>query len=189
MTYENATHETRGSDLLAVLGVVKLPEQILGPVWVERLRSLQPDGWYPIVMLLELLETLAKRGGTASLVQMGRQLFRDSHQARVTPDFKSAGDVIFGMDAMYHHANRGQNIGGWKVTKFKPGVAVLEKTTPHLCALEEGILLEALHTIGAESLIIQSKCRTRGDTLCEFEIRSSVRDDRWMGSHKIVEPS
>ncbi|MGV3619250.1 MAG: hypothetical protein ACO1OB_00455, partial [Archangium sp.] len=81
---------------------------------------------------------------------------------------------------------RGQNIGGWKVTKFKPGVAVLEKTTPHLCALEEGILLEALHTIGADSLIVQNKCRMRGDALCEFEIRSSVRDDRWMGTHRDI---
>ena len=132
---------------------------------------------------MELLEALQKKGGHASLVQMGRQLFRDSHQARLTPELKSAGDVIFGIDGMYHHANRGHDIGGWKVTKFSPGVALLEKTTPHLCGLEEGILYEALHTVGAESLIVQNKCRSRGDALCEFELRSSVRDARWMGSH------
>lgn len=186
MTYENATHETIGSDILAVLGVLKAPEQILGPVWVERLRTLKPDQWYPISTLLELLEALAKRGGHASLVQMGRRLFRDSHQARVTPDLKSAGDVIFGIDGMYHHANRGQDIGGWSVLRFAPGAAVLHKTTPHHCALEEGILYEALHTVGAESLIVQSRCRTRGDDFCEFEIRSTVRDERWMGVHRPV---
>ena len=99
---------------------------------------------------------------------------------------EALGDVVFGIDGMYRHANRGEGIGGWKVTRFTPGVAVLEKTTPHFCALEEGILYEALHIVGAESLIVQSKCRSRGDALCEFELRSSVRDARWMGVHHPV---
>jgi hypothetical protein len=181
--YANATHETLGSDILAVTQTVKYPEQILGPVWVERLRSLQPTSWYPIGTLLELLEHLVKRGGRASLVQMGRQLFRDSHQARLTPELKSAGDVLFGIDGMYHHANRGEAIGGWEVVRFTPGHALLKKTTPHHCALEEGILYEALHTVGAESLIVQGACMQTGAKACEFEIRSSVRDAKWMGTH------
>lgn len=179
----NPNHETIGSDILAVLGVLKFPEQILGAAWVERLRALKPDAWYPISTLLELLEALAKKGGHASVVQMGRQLFRDSHQARLTPELKSAGDVVFGIDGMYHHANRGKDIGGWKVARFGPGLAILHKTTPHHCALEEGILYEALHIVGAESLIVQNRCRARGDALCEFELRSSTRDERWMGVH------
>jgi hypothetical protein len=184
--YANPTHQTLGSDILAVMHTVKFPEQILGQVWVDRLQAVAPGEWYPIGTLLELLEHLAKRGGRASLVQMGRQLFRDSHQARLTPELKSAGDVLFGIDAMYHHANRGENIGGWEVLRFAPGHAVLRKTTPHHCALEEGILYEALHTVGAESLIVQGKCRQDGAPACEFEIRSSVRDAKWMGSHAAV---
>jgi hypothetical protein len=93
--------------------------------------------------------------------------------------------VIFGIDRLYHRANRGEGIGGWEVKQFRPGVAVLEKTTPHLCALEEGILLEALHTVGAESLIAQSKCMQRGDDVCLFEIHSTIRDHRWMGSRPV----
>jgi hypothetical protein len=186
MATTSKNHETIGSDILAVLGVLKFPEQVLGEEWLGRLRALKAENWYPIETLLELLGALEKRGGHASLVQMGRQLFRDSHQARLTPELKSAADVAFGIDGMYHHANRGTDIGGWKVKKFSPGVAVLEKTTPHLCGLEEGILYEALHTVGAEALIVQSKCRSRGDALCEFELRSSVRDARWMGSHAPV---
>lgn len=186
MAYENRTHETIGSDILAVLGVLKFPEQVLGEEWVKRLRALSPGGWYPVETLLVLLDALEKKGGRASLVQMGRQLFRDSHRARLTPELKSAGDVVFGIDSMYRHANRGTDIGGWKVTRFAPGMAMLEKSTPHLCGLEEGILYEALHTVGAESLIVQSRCRARGDAVCEFELRSSVRDARWMGAHAPV---
>ena len=188
MAYANPTHETIGSDILAVLRTMAHPEEIIGKEWTERLRALQPDAWYPIGVLLELLQTLATRGGSASVLRMGRQLFRDSHQARLTPELKSAGDVLFGIDGMYHHANRGQDIGGWEVLRFGPGQAVLRKTTPHHCALEEGILHEALHTVGTEALIVQSACVLRGDPACVMEIRSSVRDSRWMGSHSEIKP-
>lgn len=185
MLYQNPTHETIGSDILAVMQTLKFPELILGAPWVERLNSLKPDEWYPIGTLLELLQHLVRKGGPASLVQMGRQLFRDSHQKRLTPELTSAGDVLFGMDAMYHHANRGQEIGGWQVLRFGPGHALLRKTTPHHCALEEGILYEALHTVGCEVLIVQATCMQKGEAACELELRSPVRDHRWLGTHAI----
>lgn len=186
MAPADATHETIGSDILAVLKTLRHPREVLGETWVAKLSALKPDGWYPIATLLDLLETLDKKSGPASILQMGRELFRASHQARLTPELKSAADVIFGIDGMYHHANRGQDIGGWQVTRFGPGVGVLRKTTPHHCALEEGILHEALHTVGADALIVQSKCVRRGDAACEFELRSAVRDQRWMGHHAPV---
>ncbi|MFZ5441909.1 MAG: hypothetical protein ACOZQL_18030 [Myxococcota bacterium] len=176
-------HQTIGSDILAVLHTLKYPEQVLGEAWVERLRALEPAAWYPIELLLELLQELVRRSGHASLVQMGRQLFRDSHQRRLTPELRSAGDVVFGIDGMYRHANRGDGIGGWEVVRFSPGLAVLKKTTPHHCALEEGILHEALSVVGASALIVQSRCAQQGAPWCEFELRSSVRDERWMGGH------
>ncbi|MFT3709035.1 MAG: hypothetical protein QM817_15415 [Archangium sp.] len=173
------SHETIGSDIQAVIHALRHPEPIIGAEWVARLQKLDPKAWYPINTLLELLDAVVKRGGHASLLQVGRQLFRDSHQARTAPTLKSAHDVVYGIDGWYHHANRGQNIGGWEVLKFGPGMAHLRKTTPHKCALEEGILHEALHIIGADSLIVQPKCVERGDAACEFELRSSVRDQRW----------
>jgi len=184
MAYRNQTHETLGSDILAVLATLKYPEQVLGAAWVTKLQELKPDAWYPIGTLLELLQMLVTKGGHASVVQMGRQLFRDSHQKRLTPALHSAGDVVFGIDGMYHHANRGENLGGWTVLRFAPGMAVLRKTTPHHCALEEGILHEALHTVGADALIVQNQCVQKGDANCEFELRSSIRDQKWMGDHQ-----
>lgn len=188
MAYENPTHETIGSDILAVLSTMKVPEAVLGKAWVERLQALEPDGWYPISMLLDLQHEVVRRGGRASLVQMGRQLFRDSHRQRLTPALHSARDVVHGIDAMYHHANRGENIGGWEVVAFSPGRAVLKKTTPHHCALEEGILLEAIHTVGAEALVNHLTCMQQGAQACEMEIFSQVRDTRWMGAETTASP-
>ncbi len=181
--YQGENHETIGSDILAALATIHSPNEVLGKAWLDRLAGVTADGWYPIALLLDLLEYLDQRTGVASVLKMGRQLFKDSHQARVGKSISCAGDIVYGIDGLYHHANRGGRIGGWQVVKFRPGVAVLDKTTPHHCALEEGILHEALHTVGADAMIVQSQCMRRGADSCVFELHSAVRDSRWMGSH------
>jgi hypothetical protein len=174
-------HETIGSDILAVLRVTSMPKQILGTELAARLAAVQPESWYPIQLLLDVLETLGTRVGPRGLVQMGRQLFQLSHAERVKAVAKSAGDIICGIDDMYHHANRGSGIGGWEVKSFAPGKAVLVKTTPHHCALEEGILEEALTTVGVPAFLDQIECFRKGAEACQFAISSVVTDARWMG--------
>ena len=181
--YVGENHETIGSDILAAIATIHVPQEVLGKAWLDRLAAVTPEGWYPIALLLELLEYLDKRTGMASVLKMGRQLYLDSHQQRVGKSATCAGDIVYGIDGLYHHANRGDQIGGWQVMKFRPGVAVLEKTTPHHCALEEGILHEALHTVGADAMIVQSQCLRHGADSCIFELRSAIRDHRWLGTH------
>jgi predicted ArsR family transcriptional regulator len=94
---------------------------------------------------------------------------------------KSARDIIYGIDGMYHHANRGTGIGGWTVLRFEPGLAELEKNTPHLCALEEGILSQALQAVGTPALMEQTSCIRDGAGSCRFIITSTIRDARWTG--------
>jgi len=183
--YLGTGHETIGSDILAVLATLHAPEAVLGKAWIARLAHIEPTGWYPIATLLELLDFLGQRTGRASLVKMGREIFMASHAARVGPGATCAGDVVFGIDGMYHHANRGEGIGGWEVVSFRPGAAILDKTTPHHCALEEGILHQALHAVAADAMIVQSTCLRQGDDCCRFELRSAVRDQHWMGGYAI----
>lgn len=182
MPYENASHETIGSDLLAVLNTMRYPEEVLGHYWIERLREIKATEWYPMATLVELEQQVLYRGGRASLIQLGRQLFRDSHHERVAPKLQCAGDVIHLLDRMYRHANRGQNIGGWEVLAFGPGHALLRKTTPHHCAVDEGFLQEALQVVNSVALIVQPSCMLTGGKTCDLEVRSPMKD-RWMGDH------
>src|SRR5205085_1619504 len=118
------------------------PISILGKEKVAMLEKIDPNRWYPIGELLALLEVLDGKIGELGLRKMGRTLFRDSHAERVREVVHSASDILHGFNAMYNHANRGQKIGGWQVLSFQPGRAELDKTTPHHCVMEEGILLE-----------------------------------------------
>ncbi len=179
--YVGIDHETIGSDILSVLQIMTLPEQTLGADVAQRLRGVKADGWYPIAWLIELMEAVDAKLGPSALPQMGRRLFKLSHAERVKQVARSARDIVHGIDGMYHHANRGSAIGGWTVLTFEPGHAELEKTTPHHCRMEEGILHEALKLVGAPANIAQPKCFRRGDDACRFVITSPITDARWTG--------
>jgi hypothetical protein len=180
--YVGRNHETIGSDILAVRDAVRSPEQILGHETRARLEQVRPSGWYPIGWLLDLMEELDQHLGRPGLRQMGRKLFNLSHKERVLQVAKSARDICYGIDGMYHHANRGDRIGGWRVITFAPGRCELEKTTPHHCAMEEGILLEALAALGVPGRVDQSACFRNGAEACIYEIGSVIADARWTGA-------
>jgi hypothetical protein len=179
--YRGLDHETIGTDILAVLRVLTLPQQLLGEALTRRCQQVQPDGWYPIGLLLELTETLALKVGPTVLVQMGRRLFELSHAERFKRTARSAADLVYGIDGLYRAANRGDDIGGWKVRSFGPGKATLEKSTPHHCALEEGIVHEALRSVGVPATVRQSSCFRQGAQTCVFELGSVLSDVRWHG--------
>jgi hypothetical protein len=184
--YVGTHHETIGSDILSVMQALLMPDSVLPPDLLARVKEVKPDGWYPIQLMLDVMETLDAKVGKLALVQMGRRLFAASHAARVKQLAHSAGNILTSFDALYHHANRGEGIGGWKVKVFQPGKAVLEKTTPHHCMMEEGILSEALKTVGVPALVRQTQCFRQGAGFCVYELTSAVTDSRWMGNHQPV---
>jgi hypothetical protein len=195
--YVGTNHETIGSDLLAVTDSLEhlmrrddsqggqrstlVIQQVLGEEAWKRLAGVTPNGWYPIAWMLETLETLHHKLGRYGLLRMGRTLFKRSHEARVLQSATSARDIVYGIDDMYKHANRGTAIGGWQVLSFAPGAAELEKTTPHHCVMEEGILAQALQAVGAPGMVSQRACFRDGAEACQFVITSTVIDRRWMG--------
>lgn len=179
--YLGTGHETIGSDILALYHALLLPDEVLGSETASRIRQLDPNGWYPVEIMLEPLELLAEKLGGAGLRKVGRKLFELSHQERVRGIIKSAVAIVNGLDGLYRAANRGQAIGGWKVLAFDPGEARLEKTTPHHCALEEGIIGAAMMMVGVPVNIEQPSCLRSGHDHCEFVVTSVVTDARWTG--------
>jgi len=177
--YIGTDHETVGSSLLSVIQILKLPDHVLGAEDAAFLRTVDPEAWYPIGRLLSLMEKLESVVGPYGLLRMGRRRFERSHRARLP--YKSARDVVYGIDEMYRFANRGQHIGGWTVLKFEPGYAELEKTTPHHCQMEQGILLAALSSASCPSTITQSQCFREGADSCRYRITSAIIDEHWLG--------
>lgn len=183
-SYIGLNHETLGSDILAVIKALHAPERALGPELTAKLKAVRPSGWYPISWLLEALEAMDQKLGTYALKNVGWKLFEMSHAENVKKVASSAHDILYGFDTIYHNANRGTSIGGWKVIAFSPGHAELDKTTPHHCVMEEGIMQEALRTIGVKAEVTQRQCFRQGAESCIFVVDSPITDARWMGQAK-----
>lgn len=179
--YIGRNHETIGSDILSVLRILKLPEQVLGVEESKKLSAVDPGGWYPIEWLLDLMDRLDRDLGHYGLLRMGRTLFELSHKERVLEVAKSARDILHGIDGMYHHANRGGAIGGWKVVRFEPGLAELEKNTPHHCVMEQGILSAAFSAVGCPCMVTQRECFRQGADVCVYVVTSSLTGKEWSG--------
>jgi hypothetical protein len=180
--YVGTGHETIGSDILAVphalrhllgteqAGPRSLLETTLPRESLERLQKVESNGWYPIEWLLELTDLLDRKLGRFGLRKVGRTLFKLSHESRVAEEMRCGVDIVRGIDAMYHHANRGDGIGGWRVVSVDATMARLEKTTPHHCALEEGILAQALSAVSCRAVVTQTACFREGANACLFDI-------------------
>jgi len=177
--YRGLSHETIGSDVLSVLKVLKFPDQVLGAERAKELAAVDPNGWYPIGKLLDVMEILDQKLGRGALFTMGETLFKTSHEEKAKAAFKSAKDMLFAFDAIYHNANRGEDIGGWKVTSWASGRAEMDKNTPHHCVMEEGIIHRALAAIGVTAQVRQTQCFRQGADLCHYVIVSPITDARW----------
>lgn len=177
--YVGLRHETLGSDLIAVLKVLKLPELVLGPERTAKLQAVKPDAWYPIADLIELMDVLEQKLGRSALFAMGENVFRLSHEEQAKKQFSSARALLGAFDDIYHHVNRGTDIGGWKVVSWAPGKCELDKNTPHHCVMEEGIIHRALACVGVTAQIRQTQCFRAGADLCHYVITSPITDQRW----------
>lgn len=181
--YVGTDHVTIGSDILAVLKATHLPELALGEALAARVRAVKVDEWYPIDMLLDIFERLDQHLGQRGLLAMGWSIFQSSHAVAVRASgVSSARELLFGLNGLYRRANQGDQIGEWKVLRFEPGLAELEKTTPHHCVVEEGIVQEALRTVGVPAKITQTSCFRSGAASCIYVVQSAVVDERWGGA-------
>ena len=177
--YVGLNHMTRGGDIVSILKVLHSPELTLGEENYRRLSLMSATSWYPIATLLEMLELLGKKLGAPGLKSVGWNIFATFHSEEARKHFDNVHDLLHALDAMYHAGNKGHRIGNWTVTDFRPGYALLEKTTPHHCAMEEGIVEEAVRTMGVKATVDQLECFRNGAPCCIFRVQSPVTDQRW----------
>lgn len=80
-------------------------------------------------------------------------------------------NFLRGLSNEYHSANRGPNIGDWKDITEEEKHFVMENSTAHNCALEEGVLLGGIVAFGGKiPRIKQISCVKNREPVCLFDI-------------------
>lgn len=177
--YEGWNHETLGSDLIATFAAVNAVDPRFSEHWMPLVKTLDAHGWYPIDVLLALGIAAEERFGSELLVRIGEEIFARSHAATFRSSAATVADVAYGIDGMYRAANRGKGLGGWRVIEFTEGRALIEKTTPHPCQIEEGILGAACATLSVPVAISQTQCVRHDHDACWFALRALGPTSHW----------
>jgi hypothetical protein len=174
-------HETLGSTIRALVDALPVPDLLLGADEVAALRTLPPESWCPVSTHVRLVQRVRAQLGDAVIRSIGATIFAATQEGAVRAARPSVRTVVFGFDRLYRSTNRGPDIGSWQVARFSAGDALLQKTTPHDCVLDEGFLEAMFRTLQVPVVIYQESCVRNGADRCDFRLASHVVDARWTG--------
>ena len=132
--------------------------------------NIEPNKWYPMKQFTILVDQYEDQMGPLVLKSIGTGIIPEMLEAGVMPKMPPQ-EFIKGLSHVYHSANRGTNIGDWKVLKEEPNHIIMENSTMHNCKLEEGVLLGGIEALGGKNpRIFQRTCVKKGDSFCTFDI-------------------
>ncbi|NHI94540.1 MAG: hypothetical protein EAX96_18765 [Candidatus Lokiarchaeota archaeon] len=162
--------ESRGTNIIAVKTKIVNPGMIFDKIKEYSYDNLDPGKWYPMKQFTLLTDYIEKYLSATVLKNIGSGIVPEMKNAGILPNM-APEDFLKSLQKIYLEANRGVNIGQWKVAKEEPNHIILENTTMHNCILEEGVILGGIKVFGARYMkVTQSKCVKKGDNMCLFDI-------------------
>lgn len=160
-----------GSIILAVKAGLVNPESFIKRVSEYDYTNINPEKWYPIEMFWNLTDYIEKNLSTSVLRNIGTQIIPNMKNAGLLPNL-TPKEYLASLNDTYISANRGTNIGSWKVIEIKDGHAIIENTTMQHCILEEGVVFGGIKAFGGSYCIVkQTTCVLKGDSKCTFDIK------------------
>ena len=158
----------QGMDVVQARALRMLAEKGISP-------PIQPEGWYPLPVLLAVLQTIIEQIGPATLKGIGRRV---PSTAPFPRDIDTLEKALRSIDTAYHATHRGQgHIGSYRYTPGPvPRSARVVSDTPYPCDLEMGIV-ESLadrfrpsDALGMRLEHTPEACRKRGDARCTYQL-------------------
>ncbi len=162
-----------GATIVAVSKRIMNSKIIFDKIKEYKYDDVKPDKWYPMQQFTLLTDYVEKIMNASVLNYIGKQIVPEMKDAKVI-SFPSPKDFLKSMQKVYLAANKGANIGEWKVVKEETNKIVVKSSTMHNCYLEQGVLQGGVEAFGGKSVIIKhssTECRRKGGKSCDYEIR------------------
>ena len=132
--------------------------------------NIEPNKWYPMKQFTLLVDLYEEKMGPLIIKNIGTGIIPEMVEAGVLPKM-SPQEFLKSLSGSYHSANRGTNIGDWKVIKEGANHIIMENSTSHNCKLEEGVVLGGIEALGGKNpRVLQRTCVKKGDPFCTFDI-------------------
>lgn len=162
--------ECLGTNILSIQNKIFNAKHYFDQISQYSYENIEPNKWYPMKQFTILVDLYEDIMGPLILKNVGSGIIPEMIQAGIIPKI-SPHEFLKSLTNTYHSANRGSNIGDWRVIKEESKHIVLENSTMHNCKLEEGVILGGIEALGGRNpRILQRTCVKKGDPFCTFDI-------------------
>lgn len=169
--------EVLGRAFLAILQGMDVVQARVMRMLAERGISppIRPEGWYPMPVLLALLQSIHEQIGPVTVKGIGRSI---PSTAPFPKDIDTLEKGLRSIDTAYNATHRGRgHIGAYRYQAGPgPRSARVVSDTPYPCDMEMG-LVEALadqfrptDALGMRLEHAPGGCRKRGDKACTYQL-------------------
>lgn len=180
MIRENATVETKGGVVRRVVdGLSDLDDELetRGRAICRRhgVKDPDPESWYPLDDVLELLRELTDELGREPLVHFGTKI----PEQVVWPDgIETVSEGFESIDEAYRMNHRGGSFGFYEFTQTEERAGVVGCENPYPCPFDEGVIKGTLWAFSDrfayKPLIFiretSDHCRMDGGRRCEYRV-------------------
>ena len=133
--------------------------------------AIDPDGWYPQQMWLDVLQEL-DQSGAENLVSVGMKI---PEHAIFPPEINSLHSALASIDVAYHMNHRGGEIGHYHYEKVGDNHARLVCDNPFPSDFDYGIIYAMTRRYAEQGMDFkvvraESPCRHNRDDYCIYEV-------------------
>ena len=134
-----------------------------------------PDEWYPLVRLLDALETIGATLGDEALTRLGTKI---PEGVEWPSDVETASEGFETVDDAYQLNHRGGDIGYYEFTEVADRERRVTCANPYPCAFDKGIIEGTLrvfsHNFSYTPMVFlhetSEQCRADGGEECTYRV-------------------
>jgi hypothetical protein len=162
--------EVTGRTILSTID--GLGDQALEAFRQRGVNKIDPDGWYPQQIWLDVLKEMDQRG-FFNMVAVGMKIPED---AAFPPDINTVESALESIDVAYHMNHRGGEIGHYRYEKIGDRHVRMVCDNPYPSDFDYGLIYAmtrryAGHRADFTVTRADSPCRRKGDDRCIYDIK------------------
>lgn len=163
--------ELKGFYIIAIRDAVMNPTMLFADQLFD-ISNIDPQGWYPGEIEIQLENIIEKKLGKLTLIRIGRSIIKRNRDFILTAGYSAPEEYFREIDYRYRLNNRGPGIGKVELVQEEMGYILLKNSTPYNCILAEGIYQEVVSMHGGSLVTVRQKtCKRDGHSHCLFEIK------------------
>ncbi|WP_205596821.1 hypothetical protein [Halostella salina] len=132
--------------------------------------EIDPDGWYPIQIPLDMLYELRDDYGESSMQNMGKHI---PEHVEFPPDIDGVEEALHSIGEAYQQNHRGGDVGFYEFERGDGDEGVMACENPYPCEFDQGLLRGVAEKFTDSFVTVEEVgdgCRSDGGGRCTYRV-------------------